>query len=148
MSYNNQLPIVLQYFTNIAAIQSVGVIQQIWLYVIIGGMLLMYQNITMRIYGAWMKTYYVLCPKTYRSFGKVSQSTASSRQAARGTSICETGLLWYESMWAILEDNWYKGCDKHLYILCRWINTSWDRFNSHHEFHHDSCDYHWDFYGH
>ena len=40
MSYNNQLPIVLQYFTNIAAIQNVAVLQQIWLSEIIGGMLL------------------------------------------------------------------------------------------------------------
>ena len=31
MSYNNQLPIVLQYFTNIAAVQNVGVLQLIWL---------------------------------------------------------------------------------------------------------------------
>ena len=29
MSYNNQLPVVLQYFTNIVAIQTVGVLQLI-----------------------------------------------------------------------------------------------------------------------
>ena len=38
LSYNNQLSVVLQYFTNIAAIQNMEVLQQIWLYEIIGGM--------------------------------------------------------------------------------------------------------------
>ena len=33
---NNQLPVIWQYFTNIAAIQNVGVLQQIWLYEITG----------------------------------------------------------------------------------------------------------------
>ena len=47
MSYNNQLVDVERYFTNIAAIQNVGVLQQIWLREIIGGMLLMCQNTTM-----------------------------------------------------------------------------------------------------
>ena len=28
-------------------------------------MLLMCQNTTIRVYGAWVKIYYVLCPKTY-----------------------------------------------------------------------------------
>ena len=41
MSYNNQLPIVQQYFTNTAAIQNVMALQQIRLYEIIGGMLVM-----------------------------------------------------------------------------------------------------------
>ena len=72
MSYNNQLPVVEQHFTNIAATQNVGVLQQIWIYKIIGGMLLMCQNTTMQVYGAWIKTYHVLCPKTYSSFGYVS----------------------------------------------------------------------------
>ena len=55
MSYNIQLSLVLQYFTNIAAIQNVGILQQIWLYEIIGSMLLMCQNTTMRVYEAWIK---------------------------------------------------------------------------------------------
>ena len=62
MSYNNQLPIVWQYFTNIAAIQNMGVfLQQIWLYDIIGGMFLMCQNATMQVYGHGLKlnTFYV-----------------------------------------------------------------------------------------
>ena len=70
MSYDNQLLVVQQYFTNIADKQNVVVLQQIWLYEIIGGMLLMYQNTTMRVYGAWIK-HYVLCSKTYSSFGIV-----------------------------------------------------------------------------
>ena len=67
MGYNM---VVKQYFANIAAMQNVAVLQQIWLYEIIGGMLLMCQNATMRVYGAWIKTY-VLFSKTYRSFGTV-----------------------------------------------------------------------------
>ena len=39
---------------------------------IIAGMLLTCQNTTMRVYGAWIKTYHVLYPKTYSSFGNVS----------------------------------------------------------------------------
>ena len=39
-----------------------GILQQIWLYEIIEGMLLMCQNTTMRVYGAWI-TYYILCQK-------------------------------------------------------------------------------------
>ena len=50
MNYNNQLPIVYQYFTNITAIQNAAVLQQIWLSEIIGGMLLMCQNTTMQVY--------------------------------------------------------------------------------------------------
>ena len=76
MSYNNQLPVVYQYFTNIAAIQNVVGLQQIWLYKIFGGggggdMLLMCQSTTMWVYEAWIKTYYILFSKTYNSFGKV-----------------------------------------------------------------------------
>ena len=52
MSYNNQLPVVQQYLINIAATYSVGVLQLIWLCEIMGGMLLMWQNTTMRVYGA------------------------------------------------------------------------------------------------
>ena len=59
MSYNNQLLVVEQYFTNIAAMQNVGLLQQIWLYQIIWGMLLKCKNTTKRVYGAWIKTYYV-----------------------------------------------------------------------------------------
>ena len=37
MSYNNQLPVVEQYFTNIAVVQNVTVLKQIWLFEIVGG---------------------------------------------------------------------------------------------------------------
>ena len=40
-----------------------GVLQLIWLHEIIGGMLLMCQNTTMRVYGARIKRYCVLCSK-------------------------------------------------------------------------------------
>ena len=41
-------------------------------YEIIGGMLLMYENTMMRVYGAWIKKYYVLYSKIYRGFGRLS----------------------------------------------------------------------------
>ena len=59
-------------FTNNAAIQNVGVLQQIWLNEINGGVLLMCQNTTMRVYGARIKTYHGLCKKKCSSFGNVS----------------------------------------------------------------------------
>ena len=71
MSYNNQLPVVKQFFTNIAAVQNLGVLKQIWLYKIIGGILLMCQNTTTGTYGAWIEIYYILCSKTYSAFGNV-----------------------------------------------------------------------------
>ena len=55
MSYNNPLPVVEQYFSNTAALQNVVVLQQIWLYEIIGGTLPMCQNTTMRVNGTWVK---------------------------------------------------------------------------------------------
>ena len=71
MGYNNQLPVVYQYFTNINAIQNKGVLQQIWLQEFFGGILLMCQNTTMRVCGAWIKTRYVLCSKTINTFSNV-----------------------------------------------------------------------------
>ena len=53
----------------------------------------MCQNTTMRVCGACIKTDYVLCSKTYSSFGNVLYSRASSRQAAGGAHICEIGLF-------------------------------------------------------
>ena len=54
----------------------------------------MCQNIIMRVvYGAWIKSYYVSCPKTYSRFGYVSKTTAPSWQAAGSARICEMGLL-------------------------------------------------------
>ena len=49
---NNQMPVHI-YFTNIAAIQNMGAPQQIRLYEILGGTLLICQKSTMRVYGAW-----------------------------------------------------------------------------------------------
>ena len=48
----------------------------------------------MRVYGAGIKTYHVLCSKTYSISGNVLYSTASSRQAARSTHVCETRLIY------------------------------------------------------
>ena len=60
---------------------------------IIAGMLLICQNTTVRVYGAWIIIYYALCSKTYSNSAKVLWSTASSRQAVRSARICEIRLL-------------------------------------------------------
>ena len=58
----------------------------------------MCQNTPVSVYRAWIKIYYVLCSKTNSICGNVLKSSASSRQAARSTHICETRL------WAVLLD--------------------------------------------
>ena len=63
ISYNNQLLVVYQYCTDIAAIQNGRISKQICLNEIICGISLMCQNTTLRVYGAWNKIYYVLCSK-------------------------------------------------------------------------------------
>ena len=51
------------YFTNIAVVQNVAVSKQIWVFEVVVGMLLVYQNTTMRLYGAWIKRYCISCSK-------------------------------------------------------------------------------------
>ena len=53
----------------------------------------MCQNTTMRINGAWVKRYCVLCSKTYNTLHSCHNFPAGSRQDARGARICETSLL-------------------------------------------------------
>ena len=48
--------------------------------------------VTMRVNGAWIKRYCVLCSKTY-NISHSCHNPAGSRQAARGACICETSLL-------------------------------------------------------
>ena len=88
-------PMREQSFTNTANIQNVAVLQQIGLYEIIGGMLSMCQNTTMRVNGAWIKRYCVLCSKTINTLHSCHKFPDGSRQAARGTRICETSLIGY-----------------------------------------------------
>ena len=70
MSFNNQLPVVSQYFTNIAAIENLGYYNKS-------------DSMKSRDYAtdlskhhnegilSWIKAYHVLCQKTYSSFGNV-----------------------------------------------------------------------------
>ena len=51
-------------------------------------------NTTVRVYGAWIRLYYVLCIKTYDTFGDLFWSLAGSQQADRSARICETCLLY------------------------------------------------------
>ena len=52
-----------------------------------------YSYVKMRVYGAWIMIYYILCPKTYGIFDGLFWSPAGSRQAARSGCICETSSL-------------------------------------------------------
>ena len=61
-----------------------------WLYEILGGILQLCQNATVRVCGAWIKIYYVLYSKTYNTRGGLFWTPAGSRRVAR---ICETRLL-------------------------------------------------------
>ena len=93
MSYNNTQPVLHQYFTNIAALQNVAVLQHIWLYEIVGGMLQMCQNTTMRVSRAWIKIYRVWCSKQYNTLHSVHNFPAGLQQAAKGACIYETSLF-------------------------------------------------------
>ena len=97
-----------------------GILHQIWLYEIIGIMLLMCQNTSMRAYGAWIETYYVSCSKTYRAFDNVSQSSASSRQATRSARICET-VHYFRTLWwdrrSMAFDSYLFGCCTHSKLI-------------------------------
>ena len=86
MSYSNLLPVVLQYFTNVAAIQSLGVSKQIWRNEIIWGILLMCQNITRRVCRAWIITYYVLF-QNHMAPLVICQNPALVRDKPRGAPI-------------------------------------------------------------
>ena len=53
----------------------------------------MCKNTTMRVNGAWIKIYCVLCSKAYNTLHSCHNFPAGLRQAARGARICETTLL-------------------------------------------------------
>ena len=83
-----------QYFTNIAANYKT------WGYYIkfdstksMGGILLICQNTTVQVYGAWIKRYCVLCLKTYNTSHSPVILPSGSQQATRGARICEMSLL-------------------------------------------------------
>ena len=81
-----------------------AVLRQIWLYEGIGGTLPMCQNSTMRVNGAWIKRYCISCSKTYNTSHSCHNFPAGSRQATRGTRICQTSLLWHivaETKWPL-----------------------------------------------
>ena len=66
------MTVVEQFFTIIAAIGNMGVLYQIWIYEICGGILLVWKNTTIRVYEAWIKINYVLCSKTYNTLRSLS----------------------------------------------------------------------------
>ena len=89
-SQNKQMPDVYDYFTNIAAVKQMGVLQEIGLFEIRRGISLICQNTTMRLYGAWIRVYHVLYSKSYCTFSGLFWSPAGSRQATRCARLCET----------------------------------------------------------
>ena len=56
-------------------------------------MLLISHNTTIRVYGAWIRIYHVLCPKTYDTFGGLFWFPTDLRQANISVRICETRLF-------------------------------------------------------
>ena len=70
-----------------------GGVKQIWIYEILRGMLLIYQNATVRVDGAWIEIYYVSSSKHLAPLAALIWFPAGSRGAARGARICETPLL-------------------------------------------------------
>ena len=63
-----------------------------WIYIILGGMLLIYQNATVREDEAWIKIYYASCSKHIALLAALIWFPAGSRGATRGACICETPL--------------------------------------------------------
>ena len=53
----------------------------------------MCQNTTMRLYGAWIKSYCVLFSKTFSTLDSLLWFPVGSRQAARGAPIGETRFM-------------------------------------------------------
>ena len=60
-----------------------GPLKQIWLYEILGSILLICQNVTVRVCGAWVGMYYVLRPKIYSTLGSLFWTPAGSRRAVK-----------------------------------------------------------------
>ena len=60
------------------------------------------QNATVRMCGAWIRMYYVLCSKTYSKLGGLFWTPAGSQPVARGARICESRLLFvfvFQILW-------------------------------------------------
>ena len=96
-----------------------AVLKQIWLFEIIGGMLLMCQNTAMWVYGAWIKWYCVLCSKHITPCTVVITSLLVHDKPL-GAESTETDYvkLWpntdHTSLGAILHDDRIGGVLKYL----------------------------------
>ena len=92
--YSNILQILLLYKTGGGGGGGGGVSQQISLYETTGGMLLMCQNTIMWVYGAWIKTYYVLCPKTYIVTLEICHNQPLGRNKPLGAPVSVKLVYW------------------------------------------------------
>ena len=54
-----------------------------------------------RVCGAWIGIYYVLCSKIYSPYGDPFWIPAGSRRATRGARICETRLLHIDQFYSL-----------------------------------------------
>ena len=124
MGYNKKLTVVEQCFANIAGIQNIGVLYQIWTYEIYGDVVLICQNTTMRVCWAWIKRYCVLCSKTFSTSSSLvltSRWFATSRwgrphlwnpvyfpvlicNILTGVNRCECCFLPYQSLWLLVSN--------------------------------------------
>ena len=65
--------------------------------VILQGILLICQNVTVWMCGAWIRIYYVLCSKSIAHLVACSGPPISSQRAVKGIRICETRL--FQTSW-------------------------------------------------
>ena len=98
-----------------------------------GGISLICQNATVQVCRAWIRIYYVLCSKTYSTFGGLFWNPAGLQWAPRGTSICETHLLrpgpifnlWLSKVWANGRRHYIYNIFSHWLRPCWAINRNW-----------------------
>ena len=82
----------------------------------------------MRVNGAWIKGYCVLCSKTYDTLHSCHNFPLGSRQATRGNRICETSLLiGFRSRGTTIANMYTTFITKHgyFYIQLFWVRKLW-----------------------
>ena len=133
----------MQYFTNIAAIKTWGVMINLTLWNHLG-ILLKCQNTAMREYGAWIRISYVLCFKTYCIFGGLFLSPLVCNEPldahvfvrlAYWNHRTSNRILWYHGIYLFAKIKKNIGLKRyrcHYYLkmlrfhrfcpLCQWLN--------------------------
>ena len=128
-----------------------AVLQQVWLYEIIGGTVRVVTDVSKYHNAGTMEhrlkyiVFYV--KKTHSTLHSCHNFPAGSRQAARGAHICETSLLITHNLIVMNTNLLCRGVEKHIYeynlnLVYQFIkinssltfsfNTLWPRQNGHH----------------